>query len=349
MPIFRQICYMKSLVQIEAIVKTILNYCAFLTLVSIARVGHAEDQRPRDIKVYQEYFKDILLVIYYSHPHYETIDFELLLYSPVFKNIVFYGDRMQYADSEFDHEYEDGDHGNVRIVYTRHGYYLSKWIKDVLTHYPGYKGYLFMQDDVLMQFWHFLNLDKNKIWFGTNIARHSDFEKSLNQNREWINSEHVPRHYPHIMVNQTTDSQYTHWFNTGCGMPQLKKMFADLLRLGLYEERAMLSANFKENGAAWYFVDFFYLPGRFAKKALRLCDLFHRVVGEIAVPTMLGAMDYLQNWEELPFWWDSNSVDRLKNEYEPHYYWLHPLKFSYERNRTFAWELFQEQFYNILK
>jgi hypothetical protein len=112
----------------------------------------------------------------------------------------------------------------------------------------------------------------------------------------------------------------------------------------------MLTANFKENGAAWYMVDFFYLPGRFARKALRLCDLFDRVFAEICIPTMLGAMDYLQNWEEIPFWWSCfNSGDRLRQEHDPNYYWMHPLKFSYEINRNFALKVFNEQFYDILE
>jgi hypothetical protein len=291
---------------------------------------HAEHEK-RDLKQFQEKFKDVLLVIYYANPHFETIDFLKGLYSPVFKNIVFYGDRTQHVDiGEADHPYEDGDHGKYRIVYTRNGYYLSRWIKDVMVHYPGYAGYLFMQDDVVMQFWHFLSLDKNKIWFGSNTPRHPLYE-------EWS-----PKC---IMINHTTDPQYNHWFNTGAGMPPLKNMFGRLFD----EERVMLSANFKENGAAWFMVDLFYLPGRFAGKALRLCDLFDKVFCEITIPTMLGCMDYLQNWEVLPFWWACfDSGEKLKQAYDSMYYWMHPLKFSYKENRDFARRIFNEQFYDIL-
>ena len=112
----------------------------------------------------------------------------------------------------------------------------------------------------------------------------------------------------------------------------------------------MLSANFKENGAVSYMVDLFYFPGRFAGKILRLCDLFDRVFCEISIPTMLGSMDYLQNWEQLPQWWSCfNSGDLLRQAHDPHYYWMHPLKFSYEINRNFALKVFHEQFYDILE
>ena len=306
----------------------------FLFVFSVKDV-HAEQEK-RNLKQFQEYFKDTLLVIYYANPHFETIDFLKELYSPVFKNIVFYGDRTQYVDvGEFDHKYEDGDYGKYRIVYTRNGHYLSRWIKDTLVNYPGYAGYIFLQNDCILQFWNFLNLDKNKIWFGTNVTWHLGFEKQ-------------PQ--PKCMsVNQTTDPEYAGWFNTGAGMPQLKNIFRRLSPLGLDEEKAMLSANFGENGAAWYMVDCFYFPGRFAGKIERLCDLFDRVFCEISIPTMLGAVDYLQNWEEMSFWWTCfNAGDLLRQAHDPKYHWMHPLKFSYQESRDFARRIFNENFYDIV-
>lgn len=310
-------------------------FCLFLFVISV-NDARAEQEK-RNLKEFQEYFKDVLLVIYYANPHFETIDFIKQLYGPVFKNIVFYGDRTEHVDiGEFDHKNEDGYYGEYRIVYTRNGYYLSRWIKDALVNYPGYAGYIFMQNDVLMQFWNFLNLDKNKIWFGVNTAWHPG-----------VGEQPKPKC---IAINQTTDSQYMGWFNTAAGMPQLTKVFRHMSELGLEEEKAMLSANFKENGAGWYMVDLFYLPGRFAPKIMRLCGLYDRVFCEISIPTMLGSVDYLHNWEEMPHWWTCfNSGDLLKEAHDPRYYWMHTLKFSYEENRNFARRIFNENFYGILK
>jgi hypothetical protein len=204
-----------------------------------------------------------------------------------------------------------------------------------MLNYPGYAGYIFMQNDVLFQFWNFLNLDNNKIWLGTNAASHP--------------GDTTPPKEKYMVINQTTDSQYTGWFNTGAGMPELKKMFSRLSSLGLHEERAKLSTNFKENGAAWYLVDMFYFPGRFAGKILRLCDLFDRVFCEISIPTMLGAMDDIQNWEELPHWWSCfNPGDQVRQAHDPRYYWMHPLKFSYKESRDFARRMTNENFYDML-
>lgn len=317
--------------------KLVRKYGAFLAFFLWASLGHTGNPRTNTLEFYQDYFKDVLLVVYYANPHFETIDFEKELYSSVFKNIVFYGDRTQHVDiGEFDHEYEDGFYGKYHIIYTRNGYYLSRWIKDVLINHPGYEGYLFMQDDVMLHFWNFINLDKNKIWFGANTAWHPGYEEQPEQKC--------------ITINQTRDPQYTGWFNTEAGMTQLKRIFGQLFELGLDEERAMLSANFGENGAAWYMSDLFYIPNRFTGKILRLCDLFDRVFCEISIPTMLGSVDYLENWEELPHWWTCfNSGDLLIEAHNPDYYWMHPLKYSYEKNRNFARRIFKEHFYNTLE
>lgn len=170
----------------------------------------------------REYFSDILLIIHHNHPYYKNIPFEKQLYSKFFRNIVFYGDREV--------------HPEVTIVDTRWGYYYTKVVVDVLEKYPEYAGYIFMQDDVLMQFWHYLNLDKNKIWFGYNEP--SKFN-----------------------VNRIADPEYTWWFNTTAGMPVLKKILPELND----ESRSMLASNFGEGAAAGYAADFFYLPGRLKK------------------------------------------------------------------------------------
>jgi hypothetical protein len=241
---------MQKLGQIEATFRTLLKYCLCLSFFLLASVGHTENQRTNNLKVYQEHFKDTLLVIYYANPHFETIDFLKELYSPVFKNIVFYGDRTQHLDiGEFIRENEDGYYGKYRIVYTRNGYYLSRWIKDALINYPGYAGYIFMQDDCIMQFWNFLNLDKNKIWFGATAAYHYGYEEQPQEKS--------------MIINRTTDPQYAGWFDTAAGMPQLKNMFGHLLELGLDKERAMLSANFRENGGSVVYGRFFLFPGPF--------------------------------------------------------------------------------------
>ena len=80
--------------------------CLFL-FTFLVKDAHAEHEK-LNLKQFQEHFQDVLLVVYYANPHFETIDFIKQLYSPVFKNIVFYGDRTEHVDiGEFEHKYED--------------------------------------------------------------------------------------------------------------------------------------------------------------------------------------------------------------------------------------------------
>lgn len=319
-------------IRIEVTFRTLLTYCVCLSFFLLTNVGHTKNQTTNNLKLCQEYFKDILLVICYNHPYYETIEFEKSLYSPVFKNIVFYGDRTEHLDADEFNHHEDGDRGDVRIVYTRNGYYLQKVVADVLRRHPSYAGYIFMQDDVLMQFWRFLSLDKNKIWFGQNSLGKINNDSCFNQ----------------ILTNRIDALNYDWWFNTTAGIPEIKKLLPQLSQ----KEKAMLATNFGENTLPGHPSDFFYIPKRFSEQTIRLCDLFSRVFVEIATPTMLGCMDYMTNWEELlPHYWTfyDNLSDRLFKTYRPDFFWLHSCKFSIKGNRDFARRIFNEQFYDPLE
>ena len=79
-----QIVY-KSLLVSKALLKSSLF--SLLIFASLSNL-YSNERESRGIEFYQEYFKDILLVIHYNHPFYESMEFEKSLYSPVFKNIV---------------------------------------------------------------------------------------------------------------------------------------------------------------------------------------------------------------------------------------------------------------------
>ena len=127
-------------------------------------------------------------------------------------------------------------------------------------------------------------------------------------------------------------------------MPEIKKILPQLSD----SERSILAANFGENAAAGYPCDFFYLPARLSVQTMRLCNLFSKVFCEIAIPTILGSMDYLNNWEDLPHYWTfhGNYVGRQFTEYNTQYYWFHPFKFSIEENRNFILNIFHTDFYD---
>lgn len=93
--------------------------------------------------------KDILLVINYNHPHYESIPLLKKIYSPCFPNIVFYGP----------HAYSE-----INLCHHHVGFFAYIGLADAMQRYPNYKGYLQVHDDCIINYWNFDRFDLNKIW-----------------------------------------------------------------------------------------------------------------------------------------------------------------------------------------
>lgn len=82
----------------------------------------------------------------------------------------------------------------------------------------------------------------------------------------------------------------------------------------------------------------FYLPQKFRHNAVRLSKIFKNVFCEIAVPTMLVCLDDIEHWEFLRGHWgfQLQSGSYPAPEYVEESDWIHPLKFSKEKERVFA-------------
>jgi hypothetical protein len=146
---------MKNLVMFSRIL-----FIAFFLLGNVSLLT-AKDEKNVDLK---NYFDDVLLIINFNHPHYDNIEFLEKIYSPYFKNIVFYGEQL---------------HPKVNVVAHNLGWYVHRAIRDAMQRWPNYKGYICCQDDCFMNFWNFPRLDKNKIWF------HEFWKASLDSQTHW--------------------------------------------------------------------------------------------------------------------------------------------------------------------
>jgi hypothetical protein len=94
-------------------------------------------------------FDNVLLIINYNHPYYQSIDFLKEVYGYVFPNIVFYGEK------------EDP---RVKVISHHFGWWGQGVLADAMQCWPDYEGYICVQDDCFMNFWNFARLDMNKIW-----------------------------------------------------------------------------------------------------------------------------------------------------------------------------------------
>lgn len=236
-----------------------------------------------------EFFDDVLLVINFNHPYYQNIEFFEEIYRPYFKNIVYYGEKS---------------HPGVNVIPHHQGWFFHRAVKDVFKRWPGYKGYIFCQDDCFMNFANFVRLDKEKIWY------HSYWSASL----------HEP-------------SNPWPWWNYAIGYPSIKAAFKKLPQAN----REILSDNCGLCHVPVAWADFFYVPAHFKPDILQLCSCFDNphVFLEIGIPTLLLSLDSFENMEHLNACWGGTIQTVDFSQFDENYDWIHPIKFSDPNNKAF--------------
>ena len=109
----------------------------------------------------KQYFNDTLLIIGLATSYtYESIPLYELLYKGGFKNRVICGPQLLANDSNV----------MIDVVNTRNGAFLYDCLSHAVEKYPEYNGYLFIAEEILLNYWRLLSLDKNKIWQDIDIT-----------------------------------------------------------------------------------------------------------------------------------------------------------------------------------
>ncbi|MGC2310563.1 MAG: hypothetical protein WA432_03020 [Candidatus Babeliaceae bacterium] len=255
--------------------------------------------------MYKDKFANILLVINFNHPYYKNIDFIKELYVPFFSNIVFYG---------------ESSHPQVTAVPTHMGYLLAYVVHDVLIKYPSYDGYLFLEDDCILNVWNCLSLNLDKIWL-------PGFSNKVNEvcleNSSFIAN-----------LKDGTNAN-TWWWRAEWGIGPTKKAFSPLSAHDL----EMIEKNAGKNNAVGAMADMFYIPGRFSNDVVRLADVFKDVFVEIAIPCILCCLDLKENWERTSILW--GVADSIVQSHWPMLFiCVHPLKLSLQKNRNLIRKVF---------
>jgi hypothetical protein len=254
-----------------------------------------EDQSRVPARLYNTKFSNVLLIINFNHPYYGNIDFLKRLYSPFFPNIVFYGES---ADPR------------VTAIPTHIGFFISDVMSDVINKHPGYKGYLFLEDDCILNIWNCWDFDLDKIWL---VRITSTCNMVTKQNaHSWAWS------YPH-------------------GFEPTKKAFAHLSPKDL----EILGHNVGKDNACGASADIFYFPARLKDDVLRLVPHFRPVFIEIAMPTILAALDYKENWQIINILWGPDNGS-LHNRWPIEYTCIHPLKLSSVANQALIKRVFEK-------
>ena len=101
-----------------------------------------------------ENLKNVLLAINFNFPHYSSIPILKEFYGPIFGKVVFCGSK------EFN--------GVIKIK-ERRGYLGYECVATAIRMFPNFIGYLYSNDDIILNWWNVIKLDTSKIWTGGEI------------------------------------------------------------------------------------------------------------------------------------------------------------------------------------
>lgn len=255
-------------------------------------------------------FHNTLLIINFNHPYYDNIPFLKEIYAPFFSNMIFYGEKA---------------HNEVVSIRTEKGHYVSNLIFHVLETNPGYEGYLFLEDDCILNLWNCLSLDLDKIWLLPGFT--------LSENA--ITTSHF------ITVNVASGKWSEPW-----GWPWRLESVRNAFQKLSPKDKEYLTYNLGKDIAIATAADMFYFPGKYREDVMRLCPIFEDVFIETAMPCILAALDFKEKWEKVSILFGVTSM-------QVHHHWpmeqtcIHPVKLSDNNNRDSVRKLYKRMFPGI--
>lgn len=218
----------------------------------------------------KDIFKDILLVVVYNYPFYDSIPHLVALYQPAFPHLLFCGPP---------HNTTRPDILTVDIIKGFLGY---ECLGRAIRQHPGHQGYLYISDDVILKYWNFPDFDREMIWESYSIIS-----------------------YP---VNEPAGTQW-YWLNTPYGLKSCQRACKDVSNIHASEtfnSTFLLNTLLKNsNGTLRCFggrSDVLYIPRKHANLFAVISETFfkQKVFLEIAVPTINRFLERNENIGLLP-------------------------------------------------
>ena len=276
-------------------------------------------------KCLKNYFQDVLLVVVYHYPFYNTIPFILSQYEDAFPHIAVCGPK---PSNEFE---------ILTVDFGPRGYYSYECLGKAMRSHSGYRGYMFVNDDMIVNWWNFAKLNKDKIWNGAKIdqsAAHEINRRPVRDDWMWWKKESGLRNC------ESTYRQLVGFANRSlaAGHIDIKKLLHTHHRNG--KNRTMCFRTWS---------DFAYVPGRLSREFEMLSRIFfeNKVFLEIAFPTILSLLDEWKSWEnargvylpEIFGFQDFSNVKYVWPKFSEDAIFLHPVKFfgnmGYQNRKIF--------------
>lgn len=204
--------------------------------------------------------RKVLLAINYNTPFYASIPILKQYYGDVFGKVIFCGGSENADVINFDEH---------------RGYFGYDCLVRAIQRYPGFDGYFYINDDVLVNWWNFLEFDTSKIWLGAPVHFQTGHEMGQPVKTGW------------------------HWWKTAHAAKLCEKAFEkveqlsktrDGVRLGIPKYINRYFRNTRNQRLCVHsWADVLYVPRYLSKPFARILQIFreNNVFLEVAVPTVL--------------------------------------------------------------
>lgn len=203
-------------------------------------------------------------------------------------------------------------------VVPEYGFYGYQCLVEAIKRNPGRDGYLLINDDMIINWWNFLHLDKTKIWFGDQMPN--------------VDDEYIFGSIPNKWYSEN---------NRGTKCERLyKKMSMDisLNSTGIFTTFRNNTSN--KEACIGALSDIFYIPKQHADLFARIGQRFYddRSFLEVAVPMALYLLERKSNiihlkgvYLQRKYGWGSKwkyDTEKAWKEYNYSIAFLHPYKLS---------------------
>ena len=277
----------------------------------------------KDIQFYQppncfgklQKLKSIVFAVNYNFPHYNSTSLISSLYEPIFGKVMFCGERNNAIQNLYD----------TPLNLNRKGSQGYMCLNLAMRLYPDFEGYLYTNDDVIINWWRILDLDISKIWLGAPFFPYEKYD-----------------HY--VFGKEPTNPSWWPWKSENadkCCIESINatKLFAETKR-GYSLGMASYMDNYYKmsNGNNMCFIswsDVFYVPKQYKNVYVAVSDIWgsKKAYLETAVPTMLAFIidTTAQNYVQL-----DGDYFVMKTGYKSAYYEGRSFYEYYDFNKTFV-------------
>ncbi|XP_002168503.3 uncharacterized protein LOC100205841 [Hydra vulgaris] len=283
--------------------KTTIKHKWWFNRLSNLPTNESEDSDTKfETKCVSNYFNQTLLIIAFgATSEYESIPLFEMLYKKAFLNRIYCGSVPLNNQTEI----------NVKVVDTKHGAFLYDCLTEVMKTHTNFTGYLFIGEEILLNYWNMIEFDLGRIWEDENtIVGPNLYEQTFNL---W------------------------EWWESPWGVRAVEKVYEYLIELNYYENRrskltqgnwipdwdagqalnAWLWNGSGEFSCYWTNKSVLYLPRTFSDLFLNISKHFRHsgVRHGIAIPTLIRLMTLQENNIKLTSTEvnQKNSDDFLKN------------------------------------